>query len=164
MSRQFAIDAFAFAREGGDLDGLLKISDLERLHDLLVDATGEVRFRVTGSTGELDQAQLRVQVSGRMPLACQRCLQPVDFDLAVDSLLEPVPEGVELAQDELEDDRRDFLPVSGLLELATLIEDEILLALPLCPRHETCGLPGTSEAGERMTPFAALSVLKGKPN
>jgi uncharacterized protein len=61
-----------------------------------------------------------------------------------------VPEGAEMSQDELEDDTRDFLPVAGGLDVAELVEDEILLALPVAPRHERCGLPGAADAGERI--------------
>jgi len=164
MSQQLAIDCFKFAREGGVQEGTLAVSDLVRLHDALSGFSGEVRYRISGGHGERDQPQLRVEVSGMLPLACQRCLQSVEFECSVDNLLELVPEGADLTQDELEDDSRDFLPVSGLLDVASLVEDEILLALPAVPRHEKCGLPGTSEAGERITPFASLSALKGKPN
>jgi uncharacterized protein len=97
-------------------------------------------------------------------LACQRCLNAVSFDLDVDSLLELVPEGAELSQDELEDDTRDFLPLVSELDVADFVEDEILLALPVAPRHEECGLPGAADAGDRINPFATLSGLKGKPN
>jgi hypothetical protein len=75
-------------------------------------------------------------VGGIIPLACQRCLEAIPFQLDVDSLLELIPEDAELSQDELEDDTRDFLPVAGELDVAELVEDEILLALPVAPRHE----------------------------
>ncbi len=107
---------------------------------------------------------LHLEVSGTLSLACQRCLEAVPCDLDVDSLLELVPEGTELSQDELEDDTRDFLPVVRELDVVELVEDEILLALPVAPRHEKCGLPGAADAGERINPFAKLSGLKGKPN
>jgi uncharacterized protein len=103
-------------------------------------------------------------VSGTISLACQRCLQAIPFDLNVDNLLEIIPEGADMSQDELEDDTRDFLPVAGEVYLVELIEDEILLSLPVAPRHEKCGLPGAADAGERIHPFAALAGLKGKPN
>lgn len=157
-------DAFAFARDGRVLEGALDVADLERLHDLLAEIDGEVNFRLVGVKGERGQPQLRLTVTGEVPLACQRCLQGIRFSLAVDSLLELVPEGAELSQDELEDDTRDFLPVAGALDVAGLVEDEILLALPVAPRHEKCGLPGAAEAGETISPFAALAALKGKPN
>jgi uncharacterized protein len=86
------------------------------------------------------------------------------LDLEVDNLLQLMPEGQEPTQEELEDDTRDFLPVAGELIVADLVEDEVLLALPVAPRHEKCGLPGADNAGERINPFAALEALKGKPN
>jgi uncharacterized protein len=97
-------------------------------------------------------------------LACQRCLEGISFKLDIDSRLELIPEDAELSQDELEDDTRDFLPVGGELNVAELVEDEVLLALPAAPRHERCGLPGAADAGERINPFASLAGLKGKPN
>jgi len=157
-------DGFAFARGGGVLEGALAIAELSRLHDLLAEVTGNVDFHLQGFKSERGQFMLRLTVSGVIPLACQRCLGAIHFSLEVDSLLQLVPENTELSQEELEDDTRDFLPLAGELKVAELVEDEILLALPVAPRHEKCGLPGAAGAGERVNPFAALAGLKGKPN
>ena len=157
-------DAFVFAKEGRVLEGTLAVSSLERLHDLLTEVTGEINFRLQGFKSEHGELMLHLTVSGVIPLACQRCLKAILFNLDVDNLLEIVPEGSDMSQDELEDDTRDFLPVAGELNLAELVEDEILLLLPVAPRHEKCGLPGAADAGERIHPFAVLAGLKGKPN
>lgn len=157
-------DAFVFAREGRILEGVLPVSALERLHDLVTEVTGEVAYRLQGSLGARGESMLSLEVSGTLPLTCQRCLDSVLFTLEVDSLLELVPEGVDMSQDELEDDTRDFLPVASELDIAALVEDEILLTLPVAPRHEKCGFPGAADAGERVNPFATLAGLKGKPN
>ncbi|MFZ2972256.1 MAG: YceD family protein [Ferribacterium limneticum] len=157
-------DAFAFARDGRVLEGTFAVVDLDRLHDLLAEIDGEVTFRLQGYKSDSGESMLHLEVSGTLSLACQRCLEAVPCDLDVDSLLELVPEGTELSQDELEDDTRDFLPVVRELDVVELVEDEILLALPVAPRHEKCGLPGAADAGERINPFAKLSGLKGKPN
>jgi len=153
-----------FAREGRVLEGTLAVSSLERLHDLLAEVSGDVSFRLQGYKGERGELMLHLVVGGVIPLACQRCLKAITFELDVDSLLEIIPEGADMSQDELEDDTRDFLPLAGELYVAELVEDEILLALPVAPRHEKCGLPGAADAGERINPFAALAGLKGKPN
>jgi uncharacterized protein len=157
-------DAFVFAKEGRVLEGTLAVSDLERLHDLLAEVSGEVTYQLQGFKGERGESMLHLTVGGVIPLACQRCLKAIPFNLDVDNLLEIIPEGADMSQDELEDDTRDFLPVAGELYLAELVEDEILLSLPVAPRHEKCGLPGAADAGERIHPFAALAGLKGKPN
>jgi uncharacterized protein len=157
-------DAFVFAKEGRVLEGTLAVSSLERLQDLLADESGDVSFRLHGFKSEHGELMLHLEIGGLLSLACQRCLKAISFNLDVDCLLELIPEGVDMSQDELEDDTRDFLPVAGELYVAELVEDEILLTLPVAPRHQKCGLPGAADAGERINPFAALSELKGKPN
>lgn len=157
-------DAFAFARDARVLQGTLAVSAMERLHDLLAEVSGEVSWQLEGFRGERGEPMLRLTVGGCIPLACQRCLEAIPFELEVDSVLEVVPANADLSQDELEDDSRDFLPVEKELDVAELVEDEILLSLPVAPRHERCGLPGAADAGERINPFAALAELKGKPN
>lgn len=164
MSQQLTLDCFAFVRSGNVLERTVPLSALDRLHDVLASQLGEVSYRLQGSKGERGQAQLRLHVRGHLALACQRCLEAVDFPLEIDNLLELVPEGVELSQDELEDDSRDFLSVDGPLDVVALVEDEILLALPVAPRHEKCDLPGSKAAGERISPFSVLAGTKGKPN
>lgn len=166
MSQQLVIDGFAFAKKGGVREGKLSVSRLVRLHDLLAEVEGEVAYRLQGYLAERGQFRLRLQVTGRLSLVCQRCLKAVAYPLDVDRVLEPIPEDTELADDELEDDSRDFLPLpkSGELDVAALVEDEIILDLPPVPRHENCAFPGDAESGERLNPFAALSGLKGKLN
>ena len=157
-------DAFAFARDARVLEGTLAVSTLERLHDLLADVSGELAWRIEGFKDEGGELMLNLTVEGVIQLACQRCLDAIPFTLDIDSLLEIIPANADLSQDELEDDSRDFLPVEKELDVAELVEDEILLSLPVAPRHDRCGLPGTAGAGERIAPFAMLAGLKGKPN
>ncbi|MDR2189494.1 MAG: YceD family protein [Azonexus sp.] len=154
----------AFARDLRVLAGQLEVVQLERLHDLLTDVSGALDWRLAGERGRRGEPLLRLTVEGGLLLACQRCLGAVPFDLDIDSLLELVPAGAELSQEELEDDSRDFLPVAHDLDVAELVEDEILLALPVAPRHEKCGLPGVADDGGRIHPFAALAGFKGKLN
>ena len=162
MSQQLVIDPQRFVREARQLQGSLELAQLPRLHDLLAQVAGGVQYRLQGLTGERGQSRLHLEVSGVLPLICQRCLGAVQEELDIATLLELVPEGVELTQEELEDDSLDFLPVAGALDVLALIEDEILLALPVAPRHEACDLPSDADAGERPHPFAALSALKTK--
>ncbi len=101
-------------------------------------------------------------ITGELWLTCQRCLQPMAwaFRLQPDAVLqssEGMPAGVG------EDDDRVELEADGLLRPAVWVEEEILLAWPLVPRHEDCE-PAAGpefEAGERGdNPFAVLEQLK----
>ena len=60
------------------------------------------------------------------------------------------------------------LALSRSFDAIELIEDELLLSLPLVPRHEVCPVPlprpvddlSHAEGDERPNPFAALAALK----
>ena len=123
------------------------------------------------------EAELWLTLSAEAPvwLTCQRCLQPFAVPLAVQQRLRFVHgEAQAEALDAEHDD--DVLAVSKSLDLRELIEDELLLSLPIVPRHERCPkplvvpadvaeLPGDlpGEPAERPNPFAALLALKKPP-
>ena len=62
--------------------------------------------------------------------------------------------------EELEDESCDAIHFAGTIDVASLVEDEILLELPVFARHEVCEPPGPWEAGEKPSPFAVLAQLK----
>ena len=98
---------------------------------------------------------------------CQRCLQPVELTLQVARHFLFAPNEA-LAEAWDAEGEEDVLALSRSLDLPELIEDELLLELPLVPRHEVCPrqLPtqvadeAFEEASERPNPSAALAALK----
>lgn len=160
MSQQTVIDCQRFAVEQQTLEGELAVSSLERLHDQLSKIEGNLQFELSGWCGGRGQICLSLQVKGMLHLVCQRCLGSMPFELEVDAQLEMLPDGVELTQDELEDDSRDYLPLEKTLKVSDLVEDEVILALPVAARHAKCELQGQAEAGEPLSPFAALALMK----
>ena len=99
----------------------------------------------------------------QVALTCQRCLQPVETPLELERSLRFVPGEAEAAALDA-DSEEDVLALPRWLDLRELAEDELLLALPIVPRHEQCPVPLPSAAGEeevaRENPFAALQALK----
>lgn len=162
MSQQIVIDSLAFAREAGSLQGDLRIAGLTRMLDSLADSAGYLSYRVEGRVGPRNRSQLLLQVDGVLSLRCQRCLEGVEYPLEMRSLLELVEDEDDLTQEELEDDSRDFLPAQKELDVAALIEDEIILALPSAPRHENCAMPEAGQGTAKVSPFSVLMGLKGK--
>ncbi len=162
MSRRVFIDCLAFGLEGGSLQGELQVASLTRLHDLLTDSTACLTYRMAGGIGQRQRPELRLEVDGVLSLRCQRCLETLLYPLALRSLLEFVDSDGDLTQEELEDDTRDFLPLQKDLDVAGLIEDEILLALPTVPRHDDCALPGSGEEKAALSPFSVLAGLQGR--
>ncbi|MDR2452105.1 MAG: YceD family protein [Candidatus Accumulibacter sp.] len=165
MPRRVVIDSLAFAREGGSLHGELPVAGLARLLDALSDSGGSIVYRLRGLTGPRNEPRLFLEVDGALIVRCQRCLEGIVHPVGIRSLLELVGDEKEPTQEEIEDDAKDFLVAEKELDVVALIEEELILALPVAPRHEDCALP---DAGDRLgetesvSPFAALAGLKGK--
>ena len=162
MSKRIVINSLAFARDAGSLQGELPIASLTRLLDKLVDSAGSLSYRVSGRFGPRNRPQLLLQLDGVLSVCCQRCLEGIDYPIAVRSVLEFVDDEEDLTQEEFEDDSKDFLPAQSELDVVALIEDEIILDLPSAPRHESCALPDMGQGAGRVSPFSVLKSLKGK--
>ena len=74
-----------------------------------------------------------------MELPCQRCLDPIQVPIAVDAELQLAENLREISD---ADDEIDRVLASRHMDVASLVEDEVILALPMAPRHEDCGPSG----------------------
>jgi len=157
-------DPFRFAAEARTLEGVGAVADMLRLSDALASSVGQVTWRVEGSMVEGVEApepRLRLTVEGELQLCCQRCLGGMAWPVQVDSVLQPVRSGQPIPEDELEDDEVDAIELDGELDVLALVEDEILLALPIAPRHQVCDAPQPEGGTSKESPFAALASLRG---
>ncbi len=157
------IDSLAFAREGRHLIGRLAVQEMSRVNDgnALADDGGVLSCRLSGGRNDDGKLFLMIEVSGELRLKCQRCLEPLVLPLDIKSLLLLVPSGAPWPDESLEDDAADAVEASAEQSVASLIEEEVLLALPVVPRHESCVLPdGSDHHGRAASPFAALARLK----
>ena len=162
MSQRIVINSLVFAREERSLQGELPVARLARVLDKLVDSAGSLSYRVSGRINPRNRPQLLLQLDGLLSVCCQRCLEGIDYPLAVCSVLEFVDDEEDLTQEEIEDDSKDFLLAQSELDVVALIEDEIILDLPLVPRHESCALPDTGQGTGKMSPFSVLDGFRGK--
>ncbi len=122
--------------------------------------------RRTPSDGSV-QHWLHLTVSAALWLTCQRCMEPVLQRLSSDRWFRFVNDE-ETAWSEDDDADEDLLVLEPKLDLLTLVEDELILSLPLVPMHEVCPEPvvlsvvdpGFEQAlSEREHPFAALASV-----
>ncbi|QNP47970.1 YceD family protein [Diaphorobacter aerolatus] len=168
------LDIKAFAQAGGHLSGhdsLLKYKRLAEeakgLHpDLMVDWVVDGEIRTVAGLGS--QVWLHLKVHATVPMQCQRCLGPVDVPLDIDRDFRFVAD--EATAEALDDEcEEDLLVLSREFNLRQLIEDELLLELPVVPRHDECPSPvamqSTDEDFEeantqKTNPFAALAGLR----
>jgi uncharacterized protein len=165
MAAPAVIDAIEFARSEQKLSGSLPVAKLKRLDDVLFDDAGSVSYSVRGVLDEKNRPFLGVAITGRLHLQCQRCLELLDYPLEVSNTVRVVPQGMPLQDEDVQDpDAPDVVETTGELDLAALIEDEILLALPLAPRHaegECESRIGTEHSTtSARSAFAKLAALK----
>ena len=163
MSKSIAgtvIDSLEFARTGGELDGGLAVCEMPRLADLLATTAGSLSVRLKGWRDEEGKSWLQLSIAGDLLLRCQRCLGGVSLPLSIVSSLQLIAPGEAWPDDDLEDDSADAIEAEQALALLPLIEDEVLLALPIAPRHEQCESPLASADEHGSSPFAALAALK----
>lgn len=168
FARHF-IDNLDFARKGLELRGEVAIGEMPRLQDMLASPEGRVGYVLRGVQGRNGEPVLELALEGSCQLRCQRCLQALPYSISTVSLLMPVPEGeLESATAEGgemdEEDEVDRIPANTHMDVQDLIEDEILLGLPVSPRHEfgVCEAASASAPSGEQNPFAVLRGLKSK--
>lgn len=163
MSRQGVLsDPIRFAREARRIGGVVKVDAFGRLADALLDRAGEFQYSIVGELGMDGKPYLRLTASGVLGLQCQRCLERVDWPVDVERLLQLVPVGVPIPDEELENDAFDAIEATPGLDGLELVEDELLLSLPIAPRHESCEQPRPKDGAGKESPFAALASLRRK--
>lgn len=132
-----SFDAFKLARRAGTMAGSLDARTLPNVADTLApgDDPVPIAWAIEGRTSAEGRPSLGIDIAGRAPLVCQRCLGRVDW--AVDQATQ-----VLLAADDRElaalDDASDaeVILADRPLDASDLVEDELVLTLPFAPMHE----------------------------
>jgi len=156
-------DAFELSAEGGKLVGELDARTLPRAADQLAAGAdaAPIVWRISGGRDAAGRPLLTVRLDGAVPLVCQRCLQPFVAPVAQETDLLLARDEAELAR--LDAEETEVVLANTTLDPRNLIEDELLLSLPLSPRHgeEACAAARRSMADDgKPSPFAALATLK----
>lgn len=154
------IDGVEFSRVGRSLGFSLGLASMPRLADLLVDSRGAVECQVLGEVDGEGNAFLVLAVAGCLSLRCQRCLGVLTHSLQIEARLLLVSPGQDWPDDELIEDGFDAVAAEREMALLPMVEEEILLALPLAPCHETCEPPAVAVETDDPSPFAVLAKLK----
>ena len=163
MSQEsFVIDLRTLARDGRLVQGEVPVSRLGRLAESVLEPSGTVVFSFQGERDDEGKLYVDLRIRADLVLECQRCLEGLKWPCDVQNRLLLLRPGDPLPEDELENDAVDALEVEPLTDLLALVEDEVLLALPLVPRHDDCEPPVKAGVDEETSPFAVLRQLRGK--
>lgn len=159
MLDSWQIDTHRFAERGERIDQQLTVAQLPRLRQECVGPFEPVDVSVLGVRSPHGKPGVRVAMRASIRVRCQRCLKPMAIELAPVSAFEWVSTETELEAGDNEDEW-DSVLAPDLFDLLPLLEDELLLAVPYAALHPACIPAGATEAGEKLSPFAALSALK----
>lgn len=166
------VDPRKLADRGTTLQGEVLLADLERLCDPLSDTVGTVQAKFVFERDERKSVVIHSVIDTEVKMVCQRCLELVTLPIHSECSYAVVKEG---ANTQSLPKGYDVLELGeDPLDLHALIEEELLLALPIVPAHhpEECqqpaGLDDESEPSEdevtRSNPFSVLAQLKRDPN
>lgn len=159
MSHPPTIDGFEFASAGATQQGVWPLKDFPRLRDMLASDAGEVAYEISGVRDERARPSLRLKVSARLALRCQRCLEPMAFEVHTDETLVLASTLAEIHDEPADAHVPDRVVAGKEMALRELIEDELILAVPYAPRHESCTAVGAGDGEEKILPFAGLRGL-----
>lgn len=130
----------------------------------------QARAELRPSADGEDEVWLHLQAKAAIPLTCQRCMGGVLIPVEVNQWYRFVAnEDIAMAEDDQSEE--DLLVMEPQFDLLAVLEDELLMALPLVPMHDECPVAPVLRAGEadiagepaeKPNPFAVLAQLKSK--
>ena len=166
------IDPVKAAQKRSDYEGVILLATLTRLTQSLIHSDGEVAVRVECGTDQQGLTVIQGSASCEVSVTCERCGEAMTVSLDCNFAYTPVKPDDDAAL-ELIPERYDVIEKDehGEINLRQLVEDELILALPLFPMHDeaVCSVSAASMSfgdigpePEKPNPFAILAELKKK--
>jgi len=166
------IDNIAFAKRNEHLSGTLSVADCPRLLELIAaqaadskvangTSAGVINFTLDGETNTMGQHFLHLSVDANLNTHCQRCLEPMPLSLNLnfDYLIGDIDAHNSDVADIEDSDDYDLQEANQSMDVLTLIEDEVIMAMPIAPAHEELCKQASTQSGEKPNPFAVLKGL-----
>ena len=159
-----AVDAWRMVASRRGFEGRVALSALTRLQGLLLDAEGEASFALEFDRDALQVPYVQLRVDADLPLLCQRSLERFLLPVRLEQRLGLVRDEAE--ESALPPDYEALLvPEDGQLHPLDLIEDELVLAVPVVPVNPEAPevqaeWPAREEEVAKANPFGALAALK----
>jgi uncharacterized protein len=161
------IDPFRFADNGLRIQGVLFVKNMQRLCESLYDNSGKVEVSIEFRKDEQNISFLNGQISCVLKLQCQRCMEPYSFEITnkiqlaivhTEEEAEVLPKGYD-----------SIVANDDILVIQDMIEDELIISLPVVPRHppkECKGMPlfesEQVSQTEKENPFKVIEFLRTK--
>lgn len=129
------IDPITLAHKGASLSGTLSLHELLRVFNLLCLGDGEVHVKFEFGKDLENFYFIKGHLLTELSLQCQRCLQPVNYKIDSDFCLSPVKSDKEAAN--LPGDYEPLIMTEKTINILDIVEDELILNLPIAAKHDT---------------------------
>jgi uncharacterized protein len=146
-------------------EGKVDLEEFPRLAESLANDSIDLKYKVIARLDKQRRKVVSCIIEGFVFLTCQTTLEAFRHGISIDDRLVLVDDESQLPPIEEESDAEDYLVADGPLDVLDLVEDAVLLALPMVPRK-----PGLDEGREvgppkepKESPFAKLASLKKRP-
>ncbi|NVJ60290.1 MAG: DUF177 domain-containing protein [Gammaproteobacteria bacterium] len=159
----WSINPFKLAENRASTERVIPVKQLARLTQSLASNEGDITAKVAGSVDEDRRKILECRLLGNVQMICQTTFKTIDY--AIERTVKFCPVLSEEAMASVPDEYEPFLFDSEELDLITLVEDELILSLPIAlsspeaPESQTFG-PRIQETEKKPNPFAVLEGLK----
>jgi uncharacterized protein len=140
--------------------GTVSPGDLPRLAETLATPEGELNYTVEAGLDPQRRKVVSCIIEGFVFLTCQVTLDTFRHPVSIDDRLVLVDDESRLPPIEEESDREDYLVADAPLSVLELVEDAVMLALPMVPRKPGLDRGEAARAPETPSPFARLASLK----
>lgn len=147
-----------------EFEGRIPLASMMRMRDGLVDTEGDVRYVLAFGTDQLRVAYAELRIDAELPLECQRSLKRFLFPVQTTQRLGLIRNEADEAALPPEYEAL-LVGADGMLRPAELVEDELILALPvvaLAPDVDAVQreFAPTEEEIAQANPFSALAGWK----
>ncbi|WP_020559348.1 YceD family protein [Thiofilum flexile] len=130
------INPFRYVEQRRELSGIMPLREMSRLVEMALDSSGDFQVELVFSLSETHLPMVKGSVQGQIQVECQRCLQPMT--LTINHPIEVVFTRSETDRRPEEAGYESWVVEDDSLYLRDFVEDELLLAMPLIPRHDSC--------------------------
>lgn len=166
------VDPMRLADHATSLHGLLPIKNMSRLVQSLYKDEGVVDVKLLFDIDKQGIRFIKTDFKTQLVLQCQRCMESYVYETMGGSALGIVTSEVEAAT--LPSYYEPIVVLDGQLLIQDLIEDELLIGLPIVPMHEPedCKVvlpfvvaddPQVKDAAKKENPFKVIESLRTKP-
>ena len=169
MSLPTQIDPRKLALQGMALEGVIDVEDLTRLSDSVEAITKAAKVSIQFSLDESRQPMVTGVASVCVDVICQRCLDIMNIEIEAAIALQVI--GCEAHIANVAPDYEPWIVVDKIADLDVVIEDELLLALPIVNYHKIGECTGSAfyekadtnlEETTIDSPFSVLQQLKSQ--